>query len=241
MQYPPDFPPESRSRVEAERLRAAKDFDKARENPLAREYGARRHLEAELRKYILRQFAVFVREAGKLGWQGIWQVDQVEEASLEFLRLSTIDATSSKGFDTAGRAFARDWTGNWGYIESRVQREFERSDEWRHFQETLLQVAERQAMRASDEGRKGREATGDTSRDSAQLERAGPSLNAEDVAMGTPEPPAPAAVQEPSRRSAVDAFLLKCNQCTTELPPGSKVVKKHLWLAAGHTHPRQFH
>ncbi|HEX4772186.1 MAG TPA: hypothetical protein VH351_15225 [Bryobacteraceae bacterium] len=131
MQYPQDFPPESCSRVTAERLRAGKDFDHAREKPLPMEYGAKRDLEAELRKYILRQFAVFVGEAGKLGSQGIWPVDQVEQECLEFLRLATIDARYSKGFDTSGRAFAQGWIGSWGSIESSVMREFERSDEWR--------------------------------------------------------------------------------------------------------------
>ena len=92
MQYPQDFPPESRSRVAAERLRADKDFDEARENAPYRQYGGRVQLEAELRKHILRQFAVFVSEAGKLGSQRIWSVDRVEQASLEFLRLATIDA-----------------------------------------------------------------------------------------------------------------------------------------------------
>ena len=97
MQYPQDFPPESRSRVAAERLRADKDFDEARENAPYRQYGGRVQLEAELRRYILRQFAVFVSEAGKLGSLGIWPVDRVEQACLEFLRLATIDAAVQQG------------------------------------------------------------------------------------------------------------------------------------------------
>src|SRR3954453_14984421 len=144
MEYPSDFPPESRSRVAAERLRAGKAFDEAREHA---PYGSTVHLEAELGKYILRQFAVFVSEACKLGCQGIWPVDRVEEAALDFLRRSTIEARFSKGFDRSGRAFGRDWISSWGHIEPRVMREFERSDEWRQFQEGLLQVAECQGMR----------------------------------------------------------------------------------------------
>ena len=80
MKYPLKFPPESRSRVAAERLRAGKDFDEARENAPYRQYGGTVQLEAELRRYILRQFAVFVSEACKLGCQGIWHVDRVEQA-----------------------------------------------------------------------------------------------------------------------------------------------------------------
>src|SRR5438270_5117524 len=98
MEYPSDFPPESRSRVAAERLRAGKAFDEARQNAPYQAYGSTVHLEAELRRYILRQFAIFVSEACKLGCEGIWPVDRVEEAALEFLRRSTIDATFSKGF-----------------------------------------------------------------------------------------------------------------------------------------------
>ena len=107
MKYPLKFPPESRSRVAAERLRAGKDFDEARENAPYRQYGGTVQLEAELRRYILRQFAVFVSEACKLGCQGIWHVDRVEQASLEFLRLARIDAGYRKGFDKSGRAFAQ--------------------------------------------------------------------------------------------------------------------------------------
>ena len=50
--------------------------------------------------------------------------------------------------------------------------------------------------------------------------------------------PVPAAANEPDRRAGVEAFLAECNE---KLDAGSKVVKKHLWLAAGHTHSRQFH
>ena len=149
-----------------------KRFDEAREHAPYRAYGRTAHLEAELRKYILRQFAVFASEACKLGCQGVWSVERVEEAALEFLRLCTIEARSSKGFDRLGRAFGRDWIGNWGDIQSTVMREFERSDEWRQFQEELLHVAERQRMRASDAGGTVRQEIKDVPRDSAPSTRA---------------------------------------------------------------------
>jgi len=82
MEYPSDFPPESRARVAAERLRAGKDFDEAREHAPHRAYGSTVHLEAELRRYILRQFAVFTSEACELVRQGIWSVERVEEADI---------------------------------------------------------------------------------------------------------------------------------------------------------------
>ena len=236
MEYPSDFPPESRSRVAAERLRAGKAFDEARQHAPYRAYGSTVHLEAELRKYILRQFAVFASEACKLGCQGVWSVERVEEAALEFLRLCTIEARSSKGFDRWGRAFGRDWIGNWGDIQSTVMREFERSDEWRQFQEELLHVAERQRMRASDAGGTVRQEIKDVPRDSAPSKSAGPWSEVEGVAARE-LPVSLAAANKPDRRAAVEAFLGQCNKL---LDAGSKVVKKHLWQAAGHTDRRQF-
>ena len=142
MQYPEDFSVESRASVTAEKLRAGREYDRAREHPRANNFD----LERDLRKYILRQFAAFVREAGKLGLCGAWQVDEVEKSSLEFLRLATIAAVHEKGHDKYGRDLGGSWIDNWGgSIASAVRREFEKSEEWRQFQDTLLQVAENQA------------------------------------------------------------------------------------------------
>lgn len=142
MRYPKDFPPESRAAVAAEKLRAAKDFDNARKNPQGMERGFDE--AGEVRRYILRQFIVFVSEACKLGHKGIWHVDYIEKTALEFLRLSTIDAVSSKGhFDR--------WISNWGgEIEPDVRRQFEKSAEWEQYEEALLQVAERQEAPGSN-------------------------------------------------------------------------------------------
>ena len=127
------------------KVRAGRDFDAVRENLPRTAYGPGQHLEAELRKYILRQFGVFVREARALGLEGIWHVDRVEAEAREFLRLSAIDAKSSKGHDNSGRAFGRDWISNWdGSIQPSVMRLFERSVEWQHFQQVLVEVAESQ-------------------------------------------------------------------------------------------------
>jgi len=43
--------------------------------------------------------------------------------------------------------------------------------------------------------------------------------------------------QEPDRVTMVDAFLLQCNR---ESAGGLKVLKKHIWLVAGHRQRRQF-
>jgi hypothetical protein len=39
------------------------------------------------------------------------------------------------------------------------------------------------------------------------------------------------------RTKMVDDFLVQCNR---ESAPGFKVIRKHIWLAAGHAHARQF-
>jgi len=135
MQYPEDFPHKSRAAVAAERLRAGNDFDQALEH-LSRDAD----IEDQIRKYILRQFLVFVREVSKLGKAGIWPVDRVEGDALEFLRHATIDAVYSK----------RPWLGDrWisrmsGQLTSEILRQFEKSPEWHQYRDMLLDVAEAQ-------------------------------------------------------------------------------------------------
>jgi hypothetical protein len=121
--------------VAAEKLRAGKDYDRVPDYPPR---GV--DIEQELRKYILRQFLVFVREAIKLGKRGIWHVDRVENFALEFLRLATIDAVYDKG-----RGFGKSWISHWnGSLTSVISRQFEKSSEWQQYQDVLLQVAEGQ-------------------------------------------------------------------------------------------------
>jgi hypothetical protein len=186
MEYPPDFPPESRAAVAAEKLRAGKDFDNAREIAHRMPSGVGQYLEAELRRYILRQFAVFVREARKRGRKGIWHVDRVEKEVLEFLRRSTIDSRYSMGYDKSGRAFGGNWTSNWGgSIEPEVQRHFERSDQWKQFQEALLEVAESQETQPSDIGEDAGDENGEVTV-SAKSERTGGTDAERDLSKGTP-------------------------------------------------------
>ena len=140
MEYPKDFPPESRAAVTAEKIRAGKDFDLVRDR-LSRDS----EIEEHIRKYVLRQFLVFVQEASKLGNRGIWQVGRVESTALEFLRHATIDAVYDKG-----RGLGERWISNsTGSLTSEICRQFEKNSEWQQFQDMLLQVAEGQALRAA--------------------------------------------------------------------------------------------
>ena len=68
-------------------------------------------------------------------------------------------------------------------------------------------------------------------------------LSAPDTSRGTEDAPisalelAVATTDQGSERLMVDDFLLQCNR---ESDAGLKVIRKHIWLAAGHTNPRQF-
>jgi Uri superfamily endonuclease len=141
MEYPKDFPPESRAAVAAEKLRAARDFDQMLED-------LRRSADIgeQVRKYILRQFLVFVREASKLGKRGIWHVDHLQNAAMEFLRRATIDAVYDKG----GGRLHGEWVSHFdGSLNSEIKRHFEKSSEWRQYEDMLLQVAEAQEAGAA--------------------------------------------------------------------------------------------
>jgi hypothetical protein len=57
------------------------------------------------------------------------------------------------------------------------------------------------------------------------------------ASIGAPTLLVAATDREGDRSAIVDAFLLQCNR---ESPAGFKVIRKHIWQAAGHVHPRQF-
>lgn len=136
MEYPPDFPPESRARVEAEKIRAGRDFDSAKQSV---EWP--REVEVLLRKYILRLLLTFSKEAQD---RRLWPVDRMDKLSREFLRFATIDAYYEEGYDTRGGRL-REMISNWGgAILLEVEREFEKTPEWKQYQDALLEVAEAQ-------------------------------------------------------------------------------------------------
>ena len=145
MDYPQDFSPQALARVEAERLKAGKQLEQRRNQVPWSRYGPVRADEENLRKYILRVFLVFAQEACKLGSQRQWAVDRIRSEVGEFLRRFTIEAHSDKGYDKQGRKLREMiCDGSWG-IRPEVQREFEKSAEWKQFEQELLAVAEQQA------------------------------------------------------------------------------------------------
>jgi hypothetical protein len=133
MTYPKDFPPTSRSKVEAEKIRAERDFERAKE--MAR---WTTEVEALLRSYILRTYLVFVKEAVA---QRLWTVEAMDVECREFLRLLTIDAYYEKGYNKRSGQLL-EMTSNWdGSILPRVAREFEKTPDWKQYQDALLEMA----------------------------------------------------------------------------------------------------
>jgi hypothetical protein len=138
--YPQDFPKESRAAVHAEKLRASKDLSETKTR-----LRWTSDIETELRKYILRVFIVFAREALNLGRKRVWTVDKVESQAREFLRWFIIYAWYEKGYDEAGNRIAS-VTDHWGSVSSNVQQALEQSPEWVQYEAGLLEVAEIQSI-----------------------------------------------------------------------------------------------
>jgi hypothetical protein len=138
--FPCEFSSAARAKVAAKKILASRDFEEKK-----RSVRDAREIEAALYSYITQVFLSFAEEACELGRHGVWGVERVEREAREFLRLVAIEAGGERGFDRSGGAL-RSMTGHWGgAILPEVQREFEKSPEWRRFTDELLQVAELQA------------------------------------------------------------------------------------------------
>jgi hypothetical protein len=149
MEFPSDFPPRSRAIVEAEELRASRDFDQASKALPWSQHGPTEELAAEVRQYILRTYSAFVVEACSL--EGVWPIDRVRSYAREFLERLTFRAWSEKGYDTGGRVYGGqirhlpEMTSHVsGAILPNVMREFVKSRQWRECEEALLRLAEAQ-------------------------------------------------------------------------------------------------
>ena len=120
-------------------------------------YGPGKDLAAEVRRYILRIYGVFVQEACKLG--GVWGIDRIRSCARAFLSMLTSKASSEKGYDTGGSAYPgqlrrlRTMTSHMnGAILPEVMNEFKKSLKWQESEDALLKVAEAQAERGTVTG-----------------------------------------------------------------------------------------
>jgi hypothetical protein len=139
--YPPEFPENSRARIQAEKIRAGRDFEGAK-------HGARHNQEVEalFRTCVLRVFLVFAEEAAELTRRGTWSVGKMETEANEFVRQQTIEVYYEKGRSPSGsrlKAVTSSWRGS---ILPAVQRQFEQSPQWAHYEDLLLEVAEAQSV-----------------------------------------------------------------------------------------------
>ena len=156
MEYPRDFSPQARARVEAERLKAGKELEEQRDEVPWSRYGPGTVDEKNLRKYILRVFLVFAQEVCELGSQRPWTVDRIRSVADGFLRRFTIEAYFDKGYDKHGRKLPEMICNSSGGILPKVQREFEKSAEWHQFEQELLAVAEQQARHSPQSSGEGK-------------------------------------------------------------------------------------
>lgn len=132
VQYPSDFPVQSQARVEAEKIRAAREFQSAK----AADHWTS-DVRAHLLDYILTVFLAFADEARALR---LWPVAKMDSQCREFLRRLTIEARYEKGPGVG------EMNSNWnGSILSEVQRELEKTSKWQRYQDFLLDLADAQS------------------------------------------------------------------------------------------------
>ena len=130
MDYPEDFPAESRAKVEAARIRAGRQFDSKR--PKAKWYS---DIEALFWTYVLTPFLVFAGESARLR---LWPADKMDWNCREFLRRCTIAAYYQKGI-AAGLS---DMISNLnGRILWEAQQEIDKTSQWRKYENILLKFA----------------------------------------------------------------------------------------------------
>jgi hypothetical protein len=79
--YRPEFSPAARARVAAVKIQAGLELDDAKQR-----HRGISEVEAEVRKYILRVFAAFAKEALHLGVEGLWTIEQIDAKSVTLKR-----------------------------------------------------------------------------------------------------------------------------------------------------------
>ena len=141
MIFPDDFPESSKSAVIAVRIRVAAQTENEL-SYLPRSPSSTKQLASLGRSYILRIFAAFAKEACELGKTEpeTWSASRIDFEALLFMRRLAIDVRSE--YSHAG---IPEMVGSMGYIDPGVFRELKLSDEWRAYQDALLEVAELRA------------------------------------------------------------------------------------------------
>jgi hypothetical protein len=130
MDYPQDFPAESRAKVEAARIRAGRQFDSKRAKVKWKS-----DIEVLFWTYVLTPFLVFAEESARLG---LWPADEMDKKCRESLRLLTIDAYYQKGKGAGVWDMISNWNG--GILWEAAQK-MEKTSQWRKYENILLNFA----------------------------------------------------------------------------------------------------
>jgi Helix-turn-helix len=150
MDYPQDFPAESRAKVEAARIRARRRFDVAIKRPPRIAHLTDRKVSgiptAELIfwDYVLTPWFVFVKEAYRLR---LWSVDVMKNRCEEALRHFVIEAYYHKGKGIVAKP-----TDELGGIRLKIKLEIEKKTPWRKYENLLLKLAEESPIASYDIG-----------------------------------------------------------------------------------------
>jgi hypothetical protein len=141
MKYPSEFPRQARARVEAETLRAHRALEQD-----VRGTESRRR-DVPFIRCVMRVFLVFAREAcefGKKSGHRAWSDRELDQRCRDFLLSIVIDAWEDKAKDLGIRKMFS--SGGWGYsLDDDARRKIEMSDEWKQYQELLLDAFESQS------------------------------------------------------------------------------------------------
>jgi len=130
MDYPQDFPAESRARVEAALIRAGRQFDSKKPKVQWRS-----DVEKLFWTYVLAPFLVFAQESSR---QALWPADEMDRKCREFLRRRTIEAHCERGI-AAGLSDPID---NFSCgIRWAALQEIEKTSQWRKYQSIRLKYS----------------------------------------------------------------------------------------------------
>jgi hypothetical protein len=156
--YPPYVSKAAKAAVEAEELRAGRDFDEATADTTPRALTANPYMCERtgrlLKEYVFRPFVQFSKEACKLDLEGISGIGEIQRECEDYLRRSAIEACHEKlpGVDT------RCWDG--GLLEW-IKRDFGKKALFQDHEDRLLEVADAQSKPAVEQCAETRTRTGD--------------------------------------------------------------------------------
>ena len=148
MDYPIEFPQDSRARVDAAKAKADRDFVKA-EQCLGPSIFRRKYqtaVEKLVKEYITSVFFAFADEVIQVGKRGIWPASCLQSEVEEF-GANLIFEAQGKCYDRDGLALDR--THPWDF-SSEIRREIRCSEQWLAFLDQVTAVAEAQAAASSN-------------------------------------------------------------------------------------------